>query len=258
MVTFNQWPAVSGSLWLTVMGVTILLAVSGCGSKPPGCAEPQTVATVKDLLVELATPQLLGGAKDDSAGMVKRFSEEVKVELSGIVSEGYSGEKRKQSCKATMRVTHVWGEVIERPIEYSTQLTEDRKHDFILEVEDFQQFARGTGYLSRNHFLQMTEGGWVGTYAGKGDGDLRVEIGAGKEGDFVVDLATTADGCGGAVSGAAKTSGNVLHFVGKDGDAVCQATLRAEGRKLVIEEGRGCLHFHGAACGLDGELTRLK
>jgi hypothetical protein len=152
-----------------------LLAVAallgGCGSKPPGCADPQTMETAKAMAVE-NTDKLLANRKafdDDPDGWLKKFYAAMKVEITGVVSDGYKQDAKKQLCKGTMKITMINGHTLERSVEYSTQKTEDQKDGFLLEIQEFAPFAISTANEARTYFdANRWTGDWNGTYACSG------------------------------------------------------------------------------------------
>lgn len=156
------------------LSATLLVIVSlltGCGNKPPGCADPQTIETAKSIVVE-NTDKALGNRQvfdDDPDGWMKKFYAEMKVEIKGVVSDGYKSDAKKQLCKGTMTVTTGSGRTLERSIEYSTQKTEDQKDGFLLEIQDFAPFILGTSSEARKYFdANRWTGEWNGTYTCSG------------------------------------------------------------------------------------------
>ena len=114
-----------------------------------------------------------------------------------------------------------------------------------------------------------------GSYVGSGEGDLTVEIQAkDADGFYPIDFSTTTPmedgmgGCSGGVSGTADIEGKDGMFYASNEDydpaavddpisgyEYCEIALSFKGDRLVIEEGTGCLVYHGAACGFTGELA---
>ena len=95
-------------LW-TVITVGFLAVSAGCSSKPPGCADAETVKTIKDLVVEHTVKYVASykASENDPGGLVQKFYDALKVEVSGIVSEGYKADAKKQLCKGTMKITPI-------------------------------------------------------------------------------------------------------------------------------------------------------
>ena len=88
-----------------------LVALAGCSSKPPGCSDAETLSTMKGLVMDttakhLSTDQRLA---DDPDGWMRKFYDGLKIELSGIVSEGYKADAKKQSCRGTLKVVALTG-----------------------------------------------------------------------------------------------------------------------------------------------------
>ena len=159
----------SKSIGAFVLSVTALLM--GCGNKPPGCADPQTLEVAKTLMVENTDKSLANqnAFTDDPDGWMKKFYAGLKVEITGIVSEGYKQDAKKQLCKGTMKITTATGRTLERSVEYSTQKTEDQKDAFLLEIQEFAPFAVGTSAEARKYFeANRWTGTWNGSYACSG------------------------------------------------------------------------------------------
>ena len=159
----------SNSIGAFVLSVTAMLV--GCGNKPPGCADPQTLEVAKTLVVENTDKSLANQNTfaDDPDGWMKKFYAGLKVEITGIVSEGYKQDAKKQLCKGTMKITTVTGRILERSVEYSTQKMEDQKDGFLMEIQDFVSFTQGTSNEARKYYdANRWTGDWNGTYACSG------------------------------------------------------------------------------------------
>jgi hypothetical protein len=104
-----------------------------------------------------------------------------------------------------------------------------------------------------------------GSYSGSGEGDLTADVQApDADGFTAITLSTVTKGCAGEVTGSAELSeaGGTFYASNEDydpadefSDEYCEVAMTFKGSKLVIEEGPGCLQYHGAACGFTGELT---
>ena len=159
------------SISLTAVLVAMVALLGGCGNKPPGCADPQTIETAKSLVVENTDKAIANrqAFEDDPDGWLKKFYAAIKVEIKGVVSDGYKQDAKKQLCKGSMTITMIGGRTLERSVEYSTQKTEDQKDGFLLEIQDFAPFALGTSNEARKYFdANRWTGDWNGTYACSG------------------------------------------------------------------------------------------
>ena len=110
-----------------------------------------------------------------------------------------------------------------------------------------------------------------GSYSGSGEGELTAVIQApGADGFTEIQLSTATPiedgmgGCSGEVSGSAELNktGGTFYASNEDydpadefSDEYCEVAMTFNDGKLVIEEGPGCLQYHGPACGFTGELT---
>ena len=155
---------------LTLLSVGVIAIVAGCSSKPPGCADPQTIETTKQMVVDNTNKAITNKAfEDDPDGWMKKFYAAMKVEITGVVSDGYKQDAKKQLCKGTLTITMLSGRTLERSVEYSTQKTEDKKDGFLLEIQEFTPFIAGTANEARKYFdANRWTGDWNGTYACSG------------------------------------------------------------------------------------------
>lgn len=153
---------------LTAIAVALPLSglIAACSSKPPGCADAETMQTAKALVADNTVKYLGDKFGDDPDGWIPKFMDSLKVEITGVVNEGYNSERKKQSCKGTLKIAMATGTAIERAIEYSTQKTEDQKGAFLLEIQDFAPFVASTGIEARKYYDDHRWAGtWNGTYS---------------------------------------------------------------------------------------------
>ena len=228
--------------------------------------------------------------------LMARFVSGLKVEWLDVVNDGYRADASKQLCKGTLKITTIAGETFSRQTAFSTQRTEN-KGGFVLEVELLQPFIAsasmaGLRYQQANakppgenappaavgsaapsaptaasapSAPSAPPGNFVGSYAGTGEGAVRVEIGeAGADGTRVVQISTTSQGpagaqCGGQADGTGTVAGEVMTVNAGFGDMRCEITLASKGEgRLAVSEGKGCSQFHGAACSFDADVSRRK
>lgn len=98
-----------------------------------------------------------------------------------------------------------------------------------------------------------------GRYAGRGEGKLTATLkrAKGAPDRYEVVLRTQARNCGGDVSGRAVLEGGVLTLRAKTNEPKgCTVRMQAASGTLKVEEGEGCLSFHGVSCGFSGTLKR--
>jgi hypothetical protein len=112
--------------------------------------------------------------------------------------------------------------------------------------------------------------GYAGGYVGQGEGELTARVRRLAGDRHQVDLTTTDAGrCAGGVGGEAMLPSNGRGVLRTENQAYdpnastpwlreryCTVAIGISGRRMRIEEGDGCLGFHGAACGFTGELQR--
>ncbi len=103
---------------------------------------------------------------------------------------------------------------------------------------------------------------WAGKWTGSGEGRLSATIrrGTAKPDYLVIDLATAADGCAGAVTLYGKPKDGAVSGESYDANdlsaPVCRVELSLEKGMLKTETAGSCSYYHGAACSFDGSLKR--
>lgn len=106
---------------------------------------------------------------------------------------------------------------------------------------------------------------WPGNWEGSGAGNLTATIrrGTAKPAYLVIELATGAPGCSGAVTLYGKPDGTTVlgeSYAPDDPSApVCRIGLSLGGDGVLTAEVTGpCDYYHGASCGFDGAMTRAE
>lgn len=176
---------------VTAIGMPFALAclLAACSSKPPGCADTETLQLTREILMDNVKSHLREDMqKDDPDGLVAGYLSALKVEMTNIVSNGYDADAKKQSCKGTLKVVTVNGDQFERDTVYSTQRTEDKKSKFLLEIKAFDPFISAVdGSLLQYYVDNRFAGIWSGNYACGGIGDAK----DGPQGPFAMPVSMT-------------------------------------------------------------------
>ncbi len=166
----------------SILGCALLAMAAllvACSSKPPGCADSETLATAKNMIADNSgarIARLKDAYSDDPDGWLPKFFSAMKVEITNVVSEGYNADAKKQSCRGNLKITAPSGATSERAIEYSTQKTEDQKGAFLLEIQDLAPFVEATALQARKYYnANRYSGTWSGamtckTYGNSFDG----------------------------------------------------------------------------------------
>jgi hypothetical protein len=138
--------------------IAVLIGLTGCSQKPPGCADPEVQTTMRQLLLGEREPG--AGSSDPVAVEVLK---EIKLSLTNVVSEGYQADARKQSCRATLSVELPGGKSIAPDVVYATQLTVDKEGSFLLTVENAAMLQLAlTGGLPKIISERRWGGEWQG------------------------------------------------------------------------------------------------
>lgn len=151
---------------LTWLAVMLALLLSACAPKPPGCADPQVADTAKGMLADRAAKGLEDEMKDDPDNLVRGFLDGTKVEFVQVLNEGYAADKRKQSCRANLRIVTPADRVLENQVKYTVQVTEDAKSQYVLELESGQMYVMALQSAAQKHYKDSRwAGNWRGSYA---------------------------------------------------------------------------------------------
>lgn len=145
--------------------VLCLLALAGCSSKPPGCADAEVAATAKAMV----TKGLQNVSSDDPDLLMKGLLDRLRVEVFNVVDEGYRSDAKKQQCKGTVRISDDGKSLIELPVAYSTQKLVDSPDGFMLEIsEGLSLTAVVTQHAQQVYRQRRWSGEWSGTYTCQG------------------------------------------------------------------------------------------
>lgn len=126
--------------------LTMATFIAGCSSKPPACADAETLKLVQTMVVDGMKKRTAAdindpGLEPDVRARFQQFTEKfltnIKAELSLIVTNGYSAEAKKYTCAAKLTVT-TSRSTYSIDTAYTTQKTEDKNSDFVLELSNFQ------------------------------------------------------------------------------------------------------------------------
>lgn len=147
-----------------VLATSAILILGGCSTKPPECGDSDTRADIKKIIVTaIEGNHSKNPARDDPDGVLKKFTDSLKVEISDVVSEGYDEGAKKFSCRGELKVTMIGGETASREIAYSTQRTESSDKKFITRVSGFDEFIYFSARHADNYYISSR---WAGTWNG--------------------------------------------------------------------------------------------
>lgn len=128
-----------------VVLATVLAAVllTGCSSKPPGCADEQTVGLAKEIILdswkELTTTNR---PQDEFSPYVAAYANGLKVEVRNIVSDGYNSEARKHSCTGEIALKTMSGATFTATRNFTSQATADGNKKFVVQVAAVEPLVR--------------------------------------------------------------------------------------------------------------------
>ncbi len=101
--------------------IAVLIGLTGCSQKPPGCADAEVQSTMREMLVQSGPHGFAGLTPAEAAELLK----EIKLSLTNVVSEGYEADTKKQMCRATLEIHHPDGTKTSPEVVYATQMTVD-------------------------------------------------------------------------------------------------------------------------------------
>jgi hypothetical protein len=143
---------------IRLTATTILaMLLAACGNKPPSCADAEIFRVAKKMVIDHTSEATYVGFNPDTAdpnGLLKKFIDGLQVEIVNVVNDGYKADANKQLCKGTLKITTIGGDVFEQSIQYSAQLTEDQKRNFVLEIQNLQPFINATRQAAMHYFLE--------------------------------------------------------------------------------------------------------
>lgn len=151
-----------------ILLASILILLSACSSKPPGCADPETVKLFQTILTDniLKGVAAISPEQSDPNGLIAGRLKALKIELTAIANEGYNADAKKQSCRATLKLSGITDNVVEQPVTYITQKTESKGEDFLLEINEIQPVIDALSInVSSYYFSHRWSGEWKGTYS---------------------------------------------------------------------------------------------
>lgn len=120
------------------------LLLSGCGQKPPGCADQAVQDTVREIFLENMRTQPNGiPSKTPVPAAEKEYLDALKFGLSTITSEGVNATAKSNACRATLSLETAGNVRGTKEIEYVVQLTEDKPGTFVVRVADLYGLVNG-------------------------------------------------------------------------------------------------------------------
>jgi predicted small lipoprotein YifL len=171
--------------------LAIVTGLAGCGAKPPGCADPETLNTMRSFIAEETQKVLDRESADDPEQWIAKYLDGLTVQVSGIVTDGYVPEAKKNMCRGTMKLQTLDGKAMELPVSYSTQRTEEQKGAFLLEVAAFNTIIAPTTTATRDYYWgHRWTGEWRGTFSCAGIGGAA----DGPHGPFSMPVTMTVQG----------------------------------------------------------------
>jgi len=124
---------------------TVLTAVllTACSSKPPGCADEQTVSLAKEIILdrwkELTTTNR---SQDEFSPYVVAYANGLKVEVRNIVSDGYNADARKHTCSGEVVLKTMSGATFTASRNFTSQATADGNQKFVVQVAAVDPLVR--------------------------------------------------------------------------------------------------------------------
>lgn len=118
----------------TVMSAALLTA---CSSKPPGCADEETLKLIKSAYIERWMKVSANMVRDFkmSPEETDRYNKSLKLDVRDIVSNGYNADARKHSCQGILVFTTLSGASFSLPRAFTSQGAAEGGGKFLVQVE---------------------------------------------------------------------------------------------------------------------------
>ena len=133
-----------------ILCITSIFALGGCGQRPPDCTSPQTVSVVQQVVKQeiqrttllVATRGVPQDLRPYWEGVVSRYVDGLKVEVSEIVSNGYDANAKKHSCEGKISLTTLTSDSAQLRSTFTSQATAKGNGEFLVGVDQAGTFAR--------------------------------------------------------------------------------------------------------------------
>lgn len=150
---------------ITLLCVAGALALAACAKKPPACSDAEVAQTIASIIADNTIGQD-PTFSDDPQKIQEGYFQALKHDITNVVSDGYNEQAKKYSCRGRLSVSTITGETLSSNIVYSTQRTEGKGSDFLVEIEGFQPFLMAVMSDMNGYYLQKRYAGeWPGTYS---------------------------------------------------------------------------------------------
>lgn len=144
----NRFPTTHRRLasWVTVVTLASV-CLSACSSKPPGCADEQTVSLVQQIVLDRWKERTTKNrGQDENTPYIEDYANGLKVEIRNIVSNGYNADARKHACTGEFVLRAVSGKAFSASREFSSQSTADGSSKFIVQVVEVDSLLQSLTY----------------------------------------------------------------------------------------------------------------
>jgi hypothetical protein len=131
---------------LTVVAALSAVLLSACGSKPPGCADKETVEEAKSIILDRwkvvfnTTYKSMFSLTDEQ---VASFNNALKIEIRDIVSDGYNADAKKHSCTGVFVYQTITGKTYSASRRFTSQATAEGGGKFVVRIEGGESLADG-------------------------------------------------------------------------------------------------------------------
>jgi len=151
--------------YLTLTGMAIAL-LCGCSNKPPACGDMRATDAAKGLIIDEVRKVLTtSDAYKSEPTAMDAYLKTIQLTLSMVTTDGYDEKAKKHACHGKLAIA-AGGANEQIDIDYSTQLTEDKKDDFVIQIAQGAEVIdklNGTGMQYWE--TQRYAGTWRGTYS---------------------------------------------------------------------------------------------
>lgn len=132
---------------LTLAATLSVILLTACSSKPPGCADEETLNLVRSAYLD-RWKQIAASYVENfhmSPEETDRYNNALKLEIRDVVSDGYNESSRKHSCRGVLAFSTLTGKSFSSSRAFTSQAAADGGGKFIVQVEGLDSIAPALG-----------------------------------------------------------------------------------------------------------------
>lgn len=142
----NHHPLRRARLGKLVIATGLVIALlNACSSKPPGCADAETVNLARTIILDRWKAVALSymSSFNMTEQEVARYNDGLKLEIHDIVSDGYNADAKRHSCTGVFAFTTVNGQTLSASRSFTSQATAEGGGKFVVQVTGGESLVAG-------------------------------------------------------------------------------------------------------------------